>query len=230
MGWGEGFSASWTKVAGNCMKGIDSVSEFFPFLPWGVLFGQLNQSCWKLHEMDIQSQNFFFLWLLGGGGDFSASWTKIAGNYMKGIDSVSELFPSLAARGGSFSASWTKVAGNCIPDLNLKLRILTFESPDVSSPWKLWCEHHCKGSIHVERFSAHHFKSPDSNTSIIKHSTGIISWAGTRSLKTSWHHILKRTDPIGLFKIRFYSCTLHRGYIVPCMCARRKWCSHMILL
>ena len=64
--------------------------------------------------MDIQSQNFFFLWVLGGGY-FSTSWTKVAGNYMKGIDSVSELFPSLAAGGWeTFLASWTKVAGNCM--------------------------------------------------------------------------------------------------------------------
>ena len=32
---------------------------------------------------------------------------------------------------------------------------------------------------------------------------------GAGNIVYFWHHILKGTDPIGLFKVRFYSCTLH---------------------
>ena len=63
-GGGRGnFSGSWTKVAGNCMKLIDLVSGFFPCLVMGGggLFCQLNQSCWKLHEIDWSSLWIFSL-------------------------------------------------------------------------------------------------------------------------------------------------------------------------
>ena len=43
-----------------------------------------------------------------------------------------------------------------------------------------------------------------------------------------WVNMVKRTDSIGLFYIRFYSCTLHRGYIVLCACLRGDVRSHDI--
>ena len=71
-----------TKVAGNCMKWTDPVSEFFPIWPWGGggLFCQLNQSCWKLCEMDRSSLRIFPCLAMGkgrGGGGFSAQCSGI---------------------------------------------------------------------------------------------------------------------------------------------------------
>ena len=101
--------ASWTKVAGNCMKWI----EFFPSSVAGVggLFYQLNQSCWKLHEMDRSSLNFF-PFVLGGGGGIcqlnQSCWN------LHEMDRSSLKFPLFGCGGGGFSASWPKVAGNCM--------------------------------------------------------------------------------------------------------------------
>ena len=74
------------------MKCIDPVSEFFPawLLGGRGLFCQLNQSCWKLHEIDRSSLRFSPAWLWGGG--FYASWAKVAGICMKCINPISELF------------------------------------------------------------------------------------------------------------------------------------------
>ena len=60
----------------------------------GELFCQLNQSCWKFHEMGRSSLRMFPCLATGGReGVFSASWTtKVARNCMKWIDPVSE-FP-----------------------------------------------------------------------------------------------------------------------------------------
>ena len=96
----------------------------------------------------------------------------------------------------------------------LKLWILTFEtpdpnfeSPDVSSPWNLWCEPHCKGSIfqHGCQVSTHHFKSLSPWNKHKQQVTPIKSIStGAGNIVFFWHHILKRTDPVGLSKIRFY--------------------------
>ena len=60
-------SASWTKIAGNCTK-WKIQSKTFPCLATvGGLFCQLNQSCWKLHEMD-RSSLIIFPCLAAGGG------------------------------------------------------------------------------------------------------------------------------------------------------------------
>ena len=54
---------------------------------WGG-FCWLNQSYWKLHEMDRSSFKFFHCLASVGGGGLSSSWTKVAGNCMKWIDPV----------------------------------------------------------------------------------------------------------------------------------------------
>ena len=55
----------------------------------GRLFCQLNQSCWKLHEIGRSSLRIFPCLATGWWG-ISASWTKVAWNCMKLIDPVSE--------------------------------------------------------------------------------------------------------------------------------------------
>ena len=77
------FFANWTKVAGNCMRWIDPLRIFSS--EGGGLFCQLNQSCWKLHEMDRSSHRFFSF---GGGGGlfcqvtvhdmFNDAWNTVA--------------------------------------------------------------------------------------------------------------------------------------------------------
>ena len=102
---GGGFSATKTKVAGNCLKWIDLMSKNFPSSWGGGLFCHKNQSCWKLPEMDRSGvKNFPSSW----GGGFSATKTKVAGNCLKWIDLMSKNFPS--SWGGGFSATKTKVA------------------------------------------------------------------------------------------------------------------------
>ena len=75
----------------------------------------------------------------------------------------------------------------------------------------------------LKRFQPHHFKSLSPWN---KHKQQVILiksiTTGARNIVFFCHHILKRTDPIGLFKIRFYSCTLHHGYIVLCACLREE--------
>ena len=108
-GWG-GFSASWAKVAENCMKWIDPVLKMFlsSATGWGEIFCQLNQSCWKLHELDRSSLKKFSLFSHWWGG-ISASWTKVAGNCMKWIDPVLNFFLSLVIGRGTFLPAESKL-------------------------------------------------------------------------------------------------------------------------
>ena len=112
-GEGGGFSATKTKVAGNCLKWIDLVSKNFPHLVGGGGGGggfcHKNQSCSKLPEMDRSGVKKFpscsklpemdrsgvkkFSFILGRGGGFSATKTKVAQNCLKWIDLVSKIFP-----------------------------------------------------------------------------------------------------------------------------------------
>ena len=104
----EMFNDAWNMVWQSYVTshGLSQVSHQKAEIGWG-LFCHLNQSCWKLHEMDRSRLRTFFLFChLGGGGCWlSASWTKVTGNCMEWIDPVSEFFPSFTAGGGGgFSA------------------------------------------------------------------------------------------------------------------------------
>ena len=148
-----GFSATKTKVSQNCLKWIDLVSKNFPHL-WGGgrLFCHKNQSCSKLPEMDRSDVKKCSL-ILGGGGGFSATKTKVAWNCLKWIDLVSKIFPHpvggglfchknqncsklpeldrtgvkiishISGGGGYFTATKTKVAQNCLKWIDLMSKI-----------------------------------------------------------------------------------------------------------
>ena len=105
------FSASWIKVAGNCMKWIDPVLNFFPLqlLGRGVFSASWIKVAGKCNKWIDPVLNLFHLWLLGSRRGF-ASWTKVAGNCMKWI----EFFPSSVAGVGGLFYQLNQVAGNCM--------------------------------------------------------------------------------------------------------------------
>ena len=132
------FSATKTKVTGNCLKWIDPVYKSFPH-PGGGLFCHNNQRCSKLPEMDRSSVKNFPHWggltchknqsywklpemdrsslkkipHLGGVEGFSATKTKVAGTLTQVDRSSVKKIHSWGGR-GDFSATKTKVAGNCL--------------------------------------------------------------------------------------------------------------------
>ena len=65
---------------------IDPVKKFSS--SWRGAFCHKNQSCWKLPEIDRSSVKKNFPSSLVGGGGFSATKTKVAGNCLKWIDPV----------------------------------------------------------------------------------------------------------------------------------------------
>ena len=88
---GRGFYASWTKVAGNCMKWIDPVKNFFPVWPlWGEGgFSAMSlMRCSMMHEIycgKVMSCDMTRAEYLtkrqkrrgGGGGGVRPIWTNL---------------------------------------------------------------------------------------------------------------------------------------------------------
>ena len=139
--WGVGaFLPAKTKVAGNCMKWIDSVLKFFPHWPggWGrgLFCQQNNQSCWKLHEMDRFSVKKFSSHHCGPGGAFLPQKNQSCWKLHE-MDRFSLKFFSLILLGGGLFCHWkTKVAGNCMKWIDPVLKCF----PSVLGGGGLFCQ------------------------------------------------------------------------------------------